>query len=616
VMCEPSSKKARMETIDEDLLRLYYKDSIKENGEIIGARAENTGVDVQNVPSLGQHSDLPSQYPAPKPGPNHTVCVNLPITKDIPDPYPEKLKDVWDSFHVRMPWSKDNLYPVEDKEDPIKKVLSSRWDLVVESLSNIRFSSTQDIEKAILSYNTRYRGKSDWDFSGLHYLLEETYGPEERMDFFQETLPSMVKTLISSPEILTSPIPLLSTNSSHSITLSQQQVLVILVNAFFCTFPRRNSKVARSEFSNYPGINFNTLFGKCSKRPEAHMEKLKCLLSYFKTITKRKDFGVVTYSRKVMLNSNFPNWHSSVASLSNLHMNCSGTIEHDGKGMLQVDFANKFVGGGVLRSGLVQEEIRFTVCPELIASMLFTEALSDNEVLVIVGVEQFSKYKGYADTFTFDGQFQDSVLRDSSGRKETSIVAMDAIRFNNIEEQFLKKSIDRELNKAYIAFHNNHPHKLQSVATGNWGCGAFGGDPRLKFLLQLLAASEAGRDVAYFSFGDASLVADGEDLYSILSRNKITVGDLYNFIRSFISSNCELNGKELFRFIQENVNLSKMEENLDSFNEVKNLPSKYEKHSEICPELDSSIEFLNEKSCEKEEKLKVKQTLISNYFNK
>lgn len=28
------------------------------------------------------------------------------------------------------------------------------------------------------------------------------------------------------------------------------------------------------------------------------------------------------------------------------------------------------------------------------------------------------------------------------------------------------------------------------VATGNWGCGAFGGDPELKAIIQWLAASQ------------------------------------------------------------------------------------------------------------------------------
>lgn len=42
----------------------------------------------------------------------------------------------------------------------------------------------------------------------------------------------------------------------------------------------------------------------------------------------------------------------------------------------------------------------------------------------------------------------------------------------------------------------------RAFATGNWGCGAYGGDPQYKFLLQWLAASYTGRDLIYFPFGD------------------------------------------------------------------------------------------------------------------
>ena len=35
-----------------------------------------------------------------------------------------------------------------------------------------------------------------------------------------------------------------------------------------------------------------------------------------------------------------------------------------------------------------------------------------------------------------------------------------------------------------------------AVATGNWGCGVFGGNVQLKSLLQLLAASKVGRACA------------------------------------------------------------------------------------------------------------------------
>ncbi|CAI5533626.1 unnamed protein product [Closterium sp. Naga37s-1] len=71
-----------------------------------------------------------------------------------------------------------------------------------------------------------------------------------------------------------------------------------------------------------------------------------------------------------------------------------GTIEDDGTGCVQVDFANAFVGGGTLGSGCAQEEIRFVICPELIVGMLFLPAMENNETIEIVGPERFTRYTG------------------------------------------------------------------------------------------------------------------------------------------------------------------------------------------------------------------------------
>jgi len=55
----------------------------------------------------------------------------------------------------------------------------------------------------------------------------------------------------------------------------------------------------------------------------------------------------------------------------------------------QVDFANMYLGGGVLGHGCVQEEIRFLICPEMIISRLFTERLNKNECLIMTGTAVF-----------------------------------------------------------------------------------------------------------------------------------------------------------------------------------------------------------------------------------
>ena len=95
--------------------------------------------------------------------------------------------------------------------------------------------------------------------------------------------------------------------------------------------------------------------------------------------------------------------------------------------MLHVDFANKYVGGGVLGHGCVQEEILFMLCPELIVSRPMTEVLGDNETLLITGHQRFNNYVGYASTFRWNGDYVDSTDRDMWGRCTRQLVAMDAL---------------------------------------------------------------------------------------------------------------------------------------------------------------------------------------------
>lgn len=107
-------------------------------------------------------------------------------------------------------------------------------------------------------------------------------------------------------------------------------------------------------------------------------------------------------------------------------MSSLGRIEKDAPNMLHVDFANKYVGGGMLSHGCVQEEILFMLCPELIVSRLMTEVLEDNETLLITGYERFNDYVGYASSFRWKDDYVDCTDRDAWGRRTAQLVAMDA----------------------------------------------------------------------------------------------------------------------------------------------------------------------------------------------
>lgn len=45
-------------------------------------------------------------------------------------------------------------------------------------------------------------------------------------------------------------------------------------------------------------------------------------------------------------------------------------------------------------------------------------------------------------------------------------------------------------------------------------------------LIQLMAAAEAGRDMAYFTFGDAQLMRDVHEMHAFLTERRVTVGKM------------------------------------------------------------------------------------------
>lgn len=86
----------------------------------------------------------------------------------------------------------------------------------------------------------------------------------------------------------------------------------------------------------------------------------------------------------------------------------------------------------------------------------------------------------------------------------------------------------RDLHKAYCGFAFDAPQT--GVATGNWGCGVFGGNLELKSVIQLMACSVAGRDCTYFTFGDQAYSESLAAFHRKLASLNVTVGELYRYL--------------------------------------------------------------------------------------
>ncbi len=77
----------------------------------------------------------------------------------------------------------------------------------------------------------------------------------------------------------------------------------------------------------------------------------------------------------------------------------------------------------------------------------------------------------------------------------------------SLHEADSRSSLDISIRGGLVPFspplHNIRKEILRPVATGNWGCGAFKGDPQLKSMLQWMAVSANGRpEMKYYPFND------------------------------------------------------------------------------------------------------------------
>ena len=325
----------------------------------------------------------------------------------------------------------------------------------------------------------------DKKIRGLREMMERLPTDVQTI-FFTKTLPSMGEDLINRLPISLSSVPFLSSGISASLSLSEDQCYLLIASSFFC-IPLFQDGIPLS-------LHSSTFFHFFERPSSSQTGKLSCIIEYFNQVASSpKRDRTITISRYTELDTRGTEfWGQSEDLLSNLtvHGDNEG-IENDSN-FLQADFANRFLGGGVLNRGCVQEEIRFMISPELLVSTFLCDPMGDREAVLMEGSRQFTRYKGYARTFEFSGR--------NACENESRVLAIDAIPFRVFNEQFRPECVLRELEKCRIGLMSDRDK--MPFATGNWGCGAFGGDAQLKSIIQWLAASVCKRDIHYYPFGD------------------------------------------------------------------------------------------------------------------
>ena len=220
-------------------------------------------------------------------------------------------------------------------------------------------------------------------------------------------------------------------------------------------------------------------------------------------------------------------------------------VAHAGK---HIDFANRHLHIGCIIPSATQEEVLFSIRPELFIALLATESLLPHEAVVIRGAPLFARYSGYLHSFRYAGP---GIGAGSAAADPTEIVAIDAIVAHSVGQQLRASWFQRDLNKAYLGFSgfpSNEP--LSSplpadgwdpalISTGMWGCGVFMCNPTIKFCQQLMAAAVAGCRLVYSTFGKAETARSHAALFAALVAADASVGQLYRILQERDAARCD-----------------------------------------------------------------------------
>mmetsp|Transcript_26899 Transcript_26899/g.78320 ORF Transcript_26899/g.78320 Transcript_26899/m.78320 type:complete len:592 (-) Transcript_26899:126-1901(-) len=248
--------------------------------------------------------------------------------------------------------------------------------------------------------------------------------------------------------------------------------------------------------------------------------RVRCMLSYFSRFSRPAgadaavgedsalDGNVVIHRRSGFT---LPDMDTCMATIPATTFDSSRRIE-ESTASAHIDFANARLHIGRVIPSATQEEVLFSIRPELFVGMLVAgQDMRGDEAIVMQGARQFSDYSGYLSTFRFARDVEPTLC------PAPDVVAIDAVVAVGAN-QFTREAIVRDCHKAWLGFVPVEDATAASsastsgiaprngrVSTGNWGCGAFGGDVALKFTQQALAAAAAGVALEYSTFKNPTL---------------------------------------------------------------------------------------------------------------
>jgi len=336
--------------------------------------------------------------------------------------------------------------------------------------------------------------------------------------FLEKAVPLMVTLALEMPSLFAGvEVPIFKMRSTwttpatltkQSVSLSRRQCACLLVHSFFGSL-KRPATIQPNDWR----FTVVDLFMGTAVSPNSALT----FLNYFNVLAKTEiPDELVTFERRGYPKGPSPwTWENNSKPLCPVTL-ITGNID-DSTADLHTEFANAFIGGGVMTGDAAMEETLFLVKPELMVAMALQHRMVDEEAICVLGARKYSTTSGFGQSFTFGGDYD-----NKRPGPPATVAAIDAVRGGG--PAMTEAAMLRDMNKARIAFDG-----ANEVATGHWGCGAFGNNHDLMFLKQWLAASDAGvKKVLYHDFDKKQ----SHHIFPLIRKmGHLTVGQAWAFLQ-------------------------------------------------------------------------------------
>ena len=418
---------------------------------------------------------------------------------------------------------------------------------------------SQEEKVQFLAHYDKFGGS----FKALHAGLKIVQAAIPEFDFFDVILPAMQRavlelkqTFASSSGGATATLQIIRQHDHKSCTLTRSEIFILNCAAFLGLLGEpRNARCGE--------LNWMSVLTSTSAVGAA---RIACQLAYFHAIVAlhgdlqglrelENDPEVGLRHRVVFQRISrsgegaFPNWSVDESVILESGVNTvvisdDCRIEDFAHADAHVDFANMQIHIGKIIPSATQEEVIFSIRPDLFPSIILFETLLDHEAVLVHGARRYCEYNGYAQSFRFKS------LSSFPAPHEVEHIPIISVIDAHVNDgrEFAQAMCDRDLNKAFAGFgflKPGQPHlplpndgceapvSWPTIATGGWGCGIFQGNQVLKFVQQLMAARVGKAELLYSTFGSTDRCNMLKTIAFKLAQKKVTVGSMHRLILEY-----------------------------------------------------------------------------------